>query len=200
MSHEIDRDEFQLDSAIPPKLSIGDLLNLSRPAGTQHSAAALGTQSQVHHSRHQRGKGKRGVGLGAPALRPYTGAAHRRVGGRRRLEGSVPRGRGLGFARATSISSWTTVTPLSHIPQPCNDPNGPKGLQSNKNKNKTCIQKTFTVSYQSVSGRPACYTIDDSHVNPVGAPNDVMACKASSPNAPLLATHILLHLRRTFQW
>ena len=34
------------------------------------------------------------------------------VGGRRRLEGSVPRGRGFGFARVTSISPRTTVNPL----------------------------------------------------------------------------------------
>ena len=36
------------------------------------------------------------------------------------------------FARATSISPRTTVTPLSYIPQPRNAPNGPKGLHSNK--------------------------------------------------------------------
>ena len=42
-----------------------------------------------------------------------------------------------GQPEATSISPRTTVTPLSYIPQPCNGPKGPKGLQPNKPKNQT---------------------------------------------------------------
>ena len=67
-----------------------------------------------------------------PPGQRWPRAARRTVGGRCRLEGCVPRGRGLGFARATFISPRTTVTPLSYIPQPCNGANGPKGLLYNK--------------------------------------------------------------------
>ena len=86
-------------------------------------------------------------------------AARRIVGGRHRLEGFVPRDRGLSFARATFISPRTTVTPLSYIPKPCNGRNGPKGLQSNKpNQNLRSMSAylaTFTAHlYFGLGRRP----------------------------------------------
>ena len=95
-----------------PTAVFGLLLNLSKlPTIYQHitdpSVCPLHTSSPIPQRPMYSGpRGHRPPGQRRPR------AARRTVGGRRRLEGCVPPGRGLGFARATSISPRTNVTPL----------------------------------------------------------------------------------------
>ena len=116
-----------------PTAVFGILLNFSKlPTSYQHitdpSVCPLPTLSPIP----QRRTYSPGLVDTVHQNRRRPRVARRTVGGRRRLEGCIPRDRGLGFARVTSISPRTNATPLSYIPQPCNGPNGTKGLHSNK--------------------------------------------------------------------
>ena len=74
-----------------------------------------------------------GPGGRRPPGQRWPRAARRTVGGRRRLERSVSRRRGLGFARVTSISPRTTVTPLILYPA---------ALQWSERAERVSIQQT----------------------------------------------------------
>ena len=81
--------------------------------------------------------------------RPW--AARRTVGGRRRQEGSVPRGRGFGFARAMSISPRTTVIPLILHPT---------ALQWSERAERASFQQTKPTNLNQYHSKLSVYVCD----------------------------------------